>query len=190
MRELRPAAPPRVGAALADGAGARERAVAGALSDALTFLGLEPVAGREIVVGGEEPEPGAVWIKPAPLTGPVPDAAGLCARGFLPADLDFFLRATHYRRPLVFSWEALDSARTERLRLAAVAREHAAVSQEPSARALAGYLHRFSEALRRDLDLPEAVACVRDGLRPGALSPGSRAALLHRTSPLMRIDNV
>ncbi len=179
-----------MGVALAAGAGARERAVAAALSDALTFLGLEPVAGREIVVGAEAPEPGAVWLKPAPLSGSVPDASGLIARGFAPADMNFYLRATHYRRPMAFSWEALVSARAERLRLAAIAREHAAVGQEPSASALAGYLHRLSEALRRDLDMPEAVACVRDGLRPGALSPGSRAALLQRTLALLRIDNV
>lgn len=189
MRELRPAAPPRVGAALAEGAGARERAVAAALTDALIFLGLEPGAGREVVVGVKEPEPEAVWLQPAALTGPVPDAVGLSSRGFLPADLDFYLRATHYRRPLAFSWDGLAAARSERARLAAVAREHAVVSQEPSARALAGYLHRFSEALRRDLDLPGAAACVRDGLRPGALSPGSRAALLRRTLPVLRIDN-
>jgi len=61
----------------------------------------------------------------------------------------------------------------------------AGVSLEPSARGRAGYLHRFRAALSKDLDLPEALACVWDALRPGALSPGSRAALLRETFPAL-----
>lgn len=182
-REFRPAAPPDVGFRAA-AAGPRERAVAEALSDALVFLGLRPRPGGEIVVGAEDPGPGAAWLRVAPLTG-APDAAGLAARGFAPADFRFFCARTHYRAPLAFTWEGLAAARDERARLAAAARGLAGVTLEPSPRALAGYRHRFQQALARDLDLPEAVACVWDGLRPGALSPGSRAAFLRLTLPAL-----
>jgi len=187
-REFKPAAPPVVGVMLDAGAAPRESAVGAALMDALIFLGLRPRPGREIVVGGADPGAGAAWLKPEPLSGAVPGAAALSARGFGPDDLRFFCLGSQYRRPLAFDWGGLGAARAERERLLAAAREHASVAQEPSARALAGYLHRFREALSRDLDVPEARACVWDGLRPGALSPGSRAALLRQALPALGLS--
>jgi hypothetical protein len=184
-REFKVAAPPAVGLGLAKGAGARERAVAAALESALTFLGFVPSIGRDIVVGGRKPGPRSAWLAVEPLHGEAPDAAALAARGFSAPDFDFFLAATHYRRPLAFHWTALAAARDQRLTLEAAARAHAEVAQEPSPRALAGYLHRFRESLSRDLDRPQALDCVRDGLRPGALSPGSRAALLRAALPAL-----
>ena len=184
-RDFKPAAPPAVGVALGEGSGPRERAVAAALGDVLAFLGYAAGPGREVVVGGADPGSGSAWLSVAPLGGAAPDDAALTARGLTPADWRFFLGSTHYRRPLAVSWDALAAARGERARLEAAAREHAAVTSEPSPRALAGYLLRFREALSRDLDLPQAVECVRDGLRPGALSPGSRAALLRQALPAL-----
>ena len=184
LRELRPAAAPRVSAALGRPGAAREAAVFSALRDALGFLGLSVAAGREIVVSTRAPGAESAWLRPAPLEGGLPAPAELAARGFSSADADFFLRfAAHYRSPLVFSWDALSQARAQRQRLLSAAAAHAAVTLEPSARALAGYLHRFREALRRDLNFPEALSCVHDALRPGALSPGSRASLLKRVLP-------
>jgi hypothetical protein len=184
-REFKPAAPPTVGVALDVGAGPRESAVGSALMDALIFVGLRPRPGREIAVGGGDPGPAVAWLKAEPLSGSLPDAAALSARGFASEDLRFFMLGAHYRRPLAFDWDALASARAERSRLSAAAREHAEVTSEPSARALAGYLLRFREALARDLDVPEARACLWDALRPGALSPGSRAALLRQALPVL-----
>lgn len=183
-RDFLPAAAPAVGVAAGDGL--RERAVAESLGDVLVFLGLRPGPGREILVGGEDSEPGAFRLAVAPLTGAEDlSQAALAAHGFSWTDFRFLCAQTHYRRALAFAWETLAAARAEREHLQAEARALSALTLEPSARALTGYLHRFRECAARDLDLPQALACVWDGLRPGALSPGSRAALLRRALPAL-----
>jgi hypothetical protein len=183
-REFRPAAAPKVGVEAA-GRGPRELVLAAALGDVLRFVGLEPVAGTEIRVGGEAPAPEAVWLAAPPLAGTAPAPVELASRGFSADDVRFLCLRTHYRRPLAFSWEALAAARDERRALAEAARSLAGTSQEPSPRARAAYLLRFRDSLSRDLDLPGALDCVWDALRPGALSPGSRAALLREALPAL-----
>ncbi len=182
-RELRPIAAPSVGLEL-QGRGAREAAVFAALTDALAFLGFRTRKGREIRVGGKAPAAACAWLAVADAPG-LPDAEALRVRGFTAADLRHLCARTHYRKPMSFDWEALASARRELADLRASAHALADVSLEPSPRGRAGYLHRFREALSRDLDLPDALDCVWDSLRPGALSPGSRAALLRETLPAL-----
>jgi hypothetical protein len=184
LREFRAAAPPAVGL---DAAGRvpRERILGEALADARRFLGLEPRHGSEIRVGGKDPGAAAAWLKAAPFDGDAPGEAALAARGFSPDHFRFLCAKTHYRGPLAFSWEGLAAARTELSDLRASARSLSAVDLDPSSRGRVGYLHRFREALSRDFDLPAAVDCVWDGLRPGALSPGSKAALLRETFPAL-----
>lgn len=183
----RPVRPPAAGIETA-GRGPRAAALAVSLAEALSFLGLRPEPGGEIRVGGEAPGAAAAWLR---LEGDVEgvSAPALDARGFSPEDFRYLCLKTHYRRRMDFSWEALGAARAERARLLDAARGLSGVTQEPSARALSGYLQRVREALSRDLDLPEALACVWDALRPGALSPGSRAALLRASGALLTIPN-
>lgn len=183
-RELKPAAPPLVGLELAGG-GARDRLVFESLTRALEFLGLKPGPGTDLRVGGGDPGSARHWLSPAPIEGFAADEASLAERGFAPEHLRYLALKTHYRRALPLNAQSLAAAFAELESLRAAARGLAAVSLEPSARARAGYLHRFREALARDLDLPEALACVWDALRPGALSPGSRAALLRETLPAL-----
>ncbi len=160
----------------------------GSLVDALVFLGLKPRPGLEIRVGGKDPGPGAAWLTAAALDGEAPDEAAMAARGFAPEHFRFLCLKTHYRRPLAFSWAALAAARAELSELRASAAALARVDLDPSARGRAGYLHRFREALSKDLDVPAAVDCVWDALRPGALSPGSRAALLREAFPALGLS--
>jgi hypothetical protein len=186
LSEFHPASPPRVGIEARPG-NPREDAVHSALTPVLAFLGLTTEPGLELRVGGDDPGPGRVWLKAAPLSG---DAASgspdeRIARGFSPEDFAYLCLKTHYRTPLVCSWEALGSARSERAELLRVARALGGVSLEPSASARAGYLHRFREALSRDLDLPGALDCAWDALRPGALSQGSKASLLREVLPAL-----
>ncbi len=187
LREFRAAAPPTVGVDAA-GRAPRELVLNGALVDALAFLGLKARPGLEIRVGGSDPGPAAAWLRAAPLEGEAPGEAALAARGFSAADFRFFCLKTHYRRPLAFSWESLAAARAELAELRTAARALAEVSLDPSSRGRVGYLHRFREAISRDLDLPGAVECAWDGLRPGALSPGSRAALLREILPALGLS--
>lgn len=169
-----PASPPNVVLlVVAGGAGplaaARARAVAAASRGALTFLGYEPTQGGE-------PD---LTVTLGPSTGE--DFA-------FSEELHYLCLKTHPRRPLNFTREGLSSARAELADLKGYARSLAGVTLEPSSRGVTGYLHRFREALSRDLDFPEALSCVWDGLRPGALSPGSRAALLRAALPALGLD--
>jgi len=172
----------------AAGTGPRERVLGAVLVDALRFLGLEARPGLEIRVGGKDPGPSAAWLKVAPLEGEVPGEAALKARGFSPDDFRYYCLKTHYRKPLAFSWEALGAAREESSRLKASARSLSTVELDPSPRGRAGYLHRFREALSRDLDLAAGIDCAWDALRPGALSPGSKAALLREILPVLGLS--
>jgi len=177
-----PAAPPRATIVVkAAGSGpltaARARAAAAAVRGALSFLGYEPADSPS--------EGGDLRLSVAPAS---PEGADLAARGFSPEDFHYFCLKTHPRAPLAFSWEGLSAARADLEVLRGSARSLSEVTLEPSSRGLTGYLHRFREALSRDLDFPEALSCVWDGLRPGALSPGSKAALLRAALPALGLS--
>ncbi len=186
VREFKPAAPPRVGVDAAP-ANPREAALAAALERALTFLGLRPEPGRDVRVGGADPGPAAAWLSAAELEGEDPwrKAGELERRGFAREDFEYLCLTVHYRRPLPCSWARLAEIRAERAGMLAAARDAAGVTLAAHPAALSGYLQRFRSELARDLDLPGALACVRDGLRPGALSPGSRAALVREAFPAL-----
>ncbi|UPT75694.1 MAG: hypothetical protein M0D55_08495 [Elusimicrobiota bacterium] len=185
-----PAAPPRVFVLTETrGAGpatsARTRAAAAAACGALEFLGFETTDAADgavdlRVTAGQGPGP---RLCVAPASSEEADPKALAARGFTPADFHYMCLKTHPRKPLAFSWEALSAARAELGRLRESSRSLAGVSLEPSSRGVTGYLHRFRESLSADFDFPEALSCVWDGLRPGALSPGSKAALLRAAFP-------
>lgn len=170
-----PASPPKVVLRVVAGgpgslAAARARAVAAATRGALAFLGYEPAE------GGGDPD---LTVALGPSTGE--------DFGYSDA-LHYLCLKTHPRKPLCFTREGLAVARAELADLKGYSRSLAGVTLEPSSRGVTGYLHRFREALSRDLDFPEALSCVWDGLRPGALSPGSRAALLRAALPALGLD--
>jgi cysteinyl-tRNA synthetase len=136
----------------------------------LTFLGYEPAQ------DGGKPD----------LTVPVGPSTG---EDFAYSEeLHYLCLKTHPRSPLRFTREGLSAASADLQALRASVRALSGVSLEPSSRGVTGYLHRFREALSRDFDFPEAVSCVWDGLRPGALSPGSKAALLRAALPALGLD--
>src|SRR5439155_2246074 len=123
----------------------------------------------DIRSGGPRPSAG-IWLKPAAIGGAgAPLMQDWRDRGFEDADARLLCLKTHYRRILVFSWEALEAARAERAELLAAARRLAAARVAPNPTGLAGYKKRFRDALARDLDGPEALATLWDALRPGAL---------------------
>ncbi|MDD5305371.1 MAG: hypothetical protein PHS14_19915 [Elusimicrobia bacterium] len=163
---------------------ARARAAAAAACGALAFLGYE--------ADDAPTEPADLRVSVAPGPGPrllvapsSTEAGDFASRGFSHEDFHYFCLKTHPRKPLLFSWDGLASARAELNDLRASARSLSGVTLEPSSRGVTGYLHRFREALSRDFDFPEALSCVWDGLRPGALSPGSKAAFLRAALPAL-----
>jgi hypothetical protein len=177
-----PAAPPKVLLFVeAKPAGpltaARAAAAAAAVRGTLAFLGFDSV---------DAPAKTAdlrLLIAPASV-----EAADFASQGFSLADFHYYCLKTHPREPLLFSWDGLAGARGELTDLRASSRSLAGVSLEPSSRGVTGYLHRFRETLSRDFDFPQALSCVWDGLRPGALSPGSKAAFLRATLPALGLE--
>jgi hypothetical protein len=156
---------------------ARAAAAAAAVRGTLAFLGYEAV---------DAPAKTAdlrLLIGPASIK-----TADFGSQGFSLADFHYYCLKTHPREPLLFSWDGLAAARGELSDLLAANRSLAGVNLEPSSRGVTGYLHRFRESLSRDLDFPQALSCVWDGLRPGALSPGSKAAFLRATMPALGLE--
>ncbi len=153
---------------------ARARAVAAAARGALIFLGYEPVEATA--------QSADLRVRVASSS---PEAADWPSRGFAADDFHYFCLKTHPGKPLNFTWDGLSAAHGELSALRASADSLSGVTLEPSSRGVTGYQHRFREVLSRDFDFPEALACVWDGLRPGALSPGSKAAFLRAAMPAL-----
>jgi hypothetical protein len=195
VRTLEPQAPPRLRWAR-DAAGpeaslARERArlLGGSMESALRFLGFTLEAGgdAELYFGAGAPKAGALWLKPG--AGPAQPADSAAARGFGEGDLRLWALRGPYRDDAVLAWPDLDAARGDREALAralrALLERHG--SSAPNPTGLAGYRKRLREALARDFDFPEALAALWDGLRPGALSPGSQLAILREADAALNL---
>ncbi len=156
---------------------ARSAAVVAAARGALAFLGYGVLVEKN---GGRD-----LMMTVAASSSEECDAKTLAARGYSAADFHYLCLKTHFRKPLAFTWDALAAARGELGNLRSSEASLSGVTLEPSSRGLTGYSHRFREALSRDLDFPEALSCIWDGLKPGALSPGSKAAYLRAALPAL-----
>ncbi len=155
--------------------------LAAVLRRVLSFHGLSAK-----VTLAETPPKAGLWLRPGPLTG-APSEADLRSKGFAPEDWSLYLARTSYRAPLAFSWDALSAARGERAELRAIAQGLADAPAESSSRGVVGYRKRFADRLADGLDRSGALDAVWDGLKPGALSPGSRAGLLRLADPVLAL---
>ncbi len=185
-KELCPVAPSVIGVAAGE-TSLRVWTLGQSLITVMKFLGVTVVAGREVIIGGPDPGVDAAWLQVSPLEGNWPDWETAERKGFSRAHVCFHILRTHYRQPLRFEWSELGVARDEYARLLASAGALSDVAIGPSSSGRVAYLHRIREALCRDLDIPTALRCISDGLRPGALSPASRAALLRETLSIFTI---
>ena len=207
VEPFKPAAAPQIdflwtrpqGHDLASLGRARESFLVGTLMDAFVHLGF--TFNQNVLVANEKvdlyfggdplvPPPGH-WLRVENRAG----AGGLTVdeldgKGFDRAAFRLFCLQTHYRKPLAFRWDSLGSARSDLDRLRSIARGlvERFGSVEANPKGTAGYKKRFRDALSRDLDLPEALCVLWDGLRPGALSPGSQLGLLHEADSVLGLD--
>lgn len=169
-------------------ASVRAEAVVASLREALAHLGYrvvdEPGARSvDLFWGAAAPErPARCWLKPGPTEDVV--AQELLDRGFSLDELRLCCLSRHYRKPLSVSRDDLARAKDELARLRDAALRLAVFAPAANPAGLAGYKKRFRDALARDLDLPEALACLWDALRPGALSPGSQLGMLREADPV------
>jgi cysteinyl-tRNA synthetase len=115
--------------------------------------------------------------------------AEIQAKGFKILDLRLLCLKTHYRKPLLFDWDLLESARGERLGWgeAVVRLRQRGKGSAPNPTGSAGYKKRFRDALSEDFDFAGALAAVWDALRPGALSPGSQLGILEEGERVFRL---
>lgn len=160
------------------------------LLDALVYLGygVDQAAADagvpvELYCGSARPPQGSqVWLKPGPADVPrgaswsEPEFRYLCLR-------------THYRRAPDFSASFVSEVLGEFafLRDSANRLEASHAGSASNPKGLSGYRKRFRDACANDLDFPEALNCLQDALRPGALSPGSQLQAWREFSAVLGI---
>ena len=108
----------------------------------------------------------------------------LSQKGFAPLDYRYHCFTAHYRKQLDFTWEALESARISRRRLAEAAR---ALAGEAPRVGCADFSQRFKGALCDDLNMPAALAVVWDALKSD-LPGGAKKALLEEAESVLALD--
>ncbi len=93
--------------------------------------------------------------------------ATLRERGFDPLDFRYFTLSTHYRKPLSFSWDALDGARTARLKLVA------SLSKLPKRKATTDddMKKDILAAFADDISTPKALARLWQGVKESVSRP-------------------
>jgi len=93
--------------------------------------------------------------------------ATLRERGFDALDFRYFVLGTHYRKPLSFSWEALEGARTARLKLAGSLKNLPKRKARPDDDMKKEILAAFAD----DLGAPQALARLWQGVRESVSRP-------------------
>lgn len=102
----------------------------------------------------------------------------LPARGLEPMAYRYFFLQAHYRQPQAFGWDALAAADTGLRRLALAWADVAGAAGEGDPAARADYGRRFRDALRDDLNAPQAMAVVWETVRAGGVGAADKRALL------------
>lgn len=104
----------------------------------------------------------------------------LVSKGYDPLDYRYFCLGAHYRRQLVFSFQALDGARAARLGLMDKVAQLAASCPDPAhVEGLAlgeDELQEFDASLAADMNMPRALACLWGILKDTKIPPERRLA--------------
>ena len=107
-------------------------------------------------------------------------------KGYDPLTYRFFCLQSHYRKPLLFSWDALDNAATAYAKLRA---RTAALPQEGTVdeAAMAPLRAAFKEAMDNDLNTSLGITAVYDVLKSG-LNGASKRALVEEFDRVLSLD--
>lgn len=99
-------------------------------------------------------------------------------RGFDPLDYRYFCLGTHYRNPLMFSYEALEGARISRKKMFDfVLSVKGSKSNSNGKDNTKKYLDKFTKGMNDDLNTPKALATVWEVIKSD-LSKGNKYSLL------------
>ncbi|MCX6783627.1 MAG: cysteine--tRNA ligase [candidate division WWE3 bacterium] len=88
--------------------------------------------------------------------------ADIVAKGFSPLALRYFYLTAHYRKPLNFTWEALQSAAQSLDNLINRLQTPVAAHVDLTSSEVASYKARFVEAISDDFNMPQALAVVQE----------------------------
>ncbi len=104
-------------------------------------------------------------------------------RGYSPDVYRYYTLTAHYRKPLEFSWAALDAARIAHARLEELMRN--ANGGVPAA---SDFDERFRQALADDLDAPAALAVLWQAARSSKLDHERRAATVQKLGAVLGLS--
>ena len=87
-------------------------------------------------------------------------------KGYDALDYRYFCMLTHYRKPLTFTWEGLDAARTARKRITnrVIELKNKSIVPDKLSDERLAYQKLFVKAINDDVNIPEALALVHDML--------------------------
>ena len=104
-------------------------------------------------------------------------------KGYLPEVYRMFNFSSHYKKPINFTFEAMDSAKIALSRLREGYKRHLEGKDEIEESIIKEFENRFLEAINDDLNMPQAMSVVWDLVKYEKKSP-----LLAKT--LLKFDNV
>lgn len=108
-------------------------------------------------------------------------------KGFDPLDYRYFCLGTHYRKPLMFSYEALEGAKAGRKRLNEKFLELKKSGTASTAKQKT-YLHIFTSDINDDLNTPKALAVVWDVLKVEDLNDKEKHSLLLKFDKVLGLN--
>jgi cysteinyl-tRNA synthetase len=103
--------------------------------------------------------------------------ATLIERGYDPLDYRYFCLTAHYRKPLMFSWEALTGAQQAFTSLKNKLLIYRELDDRGDQLKKAKYLQQFMDAIADDINVPQALAVLWDALGDSALGGGDKYSL-------------
>ncbi len=111
--------------------------------------------------------------------------------GYQPLDFRYFCLGTHYRHPLMFSYEALEGAKIARRRLLEKIKEFKAEKNEELKKKeelKKQFLKKFVFAVNDDLNTPQALAVVWELVKDETLPGNEKYSLLLKYDEVLGLD--
>lgn len=110
-------------------------------------------------------------------------------KGFLPEVYRMFNFSSHYKKPINFTFEAMDSAKVALNRLREGYKRHVLGTDELEENVIKEFEERFLNAINDDLNMPQAMSVIWDIVRYEKKSPSLARTLLKFDSVLgLNID--